>query len=257
MNNNPIGVLDSGVGGLSVLRELRAQLPAESLYYYGDGLNCPYGSKPLWKVEKYVDKGVRQLKKHSIKMLVVACNSGTAAAIDFLRNRYDFPIVGMEPAVKPAAIATRSGVIGVLATANTLAGELYRTTAARYADRVRIVPCVGTGFVELVEGDREGTPEALEAVRRVVEPLLERGADQLVLGCTHYPFLAADIRAVIASRAVDLVDPAPAIVRRVRSLLEEHDLVAQPGYTPLYRFFTAADDHYRKMLRRKSGFFDQ
>jgi len=261
MNNNPIGVLDSGVGGLSVLRELRAQLPDESLYYYGDGLNCPYGPKPAGEVIGYVDEGVRLLVGQNAKMVVVACNSGTAAAIGYLRAKYPFPIVGMEPAVKPAVLATRTGVVGVLATANTLRGELFRATSAKYADRAKILMVEGKGFVELVEADRENTPEALETVRRVVEPLIEAGADRIVLGCTHYPFLRGAIEKVIGGRAgigraVEIVDPTPAVVHRVRSLLEEHDMAAETGHKPEYKFFTAAKEgEYLKMLRRKSGFF--
>jgi len=201
MNNNPIGVLDSGVGGLSVLGELRAQLPGESLLYYGDGKNCPYGPKPVGEVIGYVAAGVQLLVERGIKMLVVACNAATATAIDFLRAKYDFPIVGMEPAVKPAVMGTKTGVVGVLATANTLQGELFRATSARYADRAKILSAVGEGFVELVEEDKEDSPEALEAVRAALIPLIEAGADHIVLGCTLYPFLRAAMEKVIAEWA--------------------------------------------------------
>ena len=254
MTDAPIGVLDSGLGGLSVLKELRRQLPGESFYYYGDGKNCPYGPKPVAEVIGYVDQGVQLLVGEGIKMLVVACNAATAAAIDFLREKYDFPIVGMEPAVKPAATTTRTGVIGVLATRNTLDGELYKATSARYADRARIIASVGEGFVEIVEGDREDTPEALEAVRRVVEPMIDAGADRIVLGCTHYPFLTGAIKKVIGGRDVELVDAAPAVVRRVKAILEEEALAASSGHRPEYRFFTVSDPVYLKLIERKSGF---
>jgi glutamate racemase len=158
----------------------------------------------------------------------------------------------MEPAVKPAAQTSRSGVVGVLATANTLSGKLFRDTAARWADRVEIIPAVGEGFVELVENDMEGTQEALEAVRRVVEPILAGGADRLVLGCTHYPLLAPEIRQVTGSRAVELIDPAPAVARRVASLLTERDMAASPEHEAVYDFFTAADERYLDMIRRKA-----
>jgi len=246
-------VFDSGMGGLSVLRELRAQLPGESFVYFGDGLNCPYGPKPVAEVVGYVEAGVSQLVERGIKMLVVACNAGTAAAIDLLRAKYDFPIVGMEPAVKPAVLATKTGVVGVLATANTLRGELFRATSARYADRAKILSAVGEGFVELVEADGEDSPQALEAVRRAVEPLIEAGADRIVLGCTHYPFLRPAMEKVIAGRDVELVDPAPAIARRVRALLEEHALAAGAGHEPKYEFLTAWDERYLAAIVRKSG----
>ena len=188
-NNAPIGVYDSGMGGLTVWREIRRMLPGESLVYLGDGANCPYGSRPRGEVQALADAAVARLVELGCKMVVVACNTATAAAIDFLREKYaDLPIVGMEPAVKPACLATRSGVVGVLATERSLDGDLFRRTAAKYGSGIEVLTYPGTGFVELVEGDREDTPEAEATVRAAVEPMLARGADQIVLGCTHYPF---------------------------------------------------------------------
>ena len=186
MNDNPIGVYDSGLGGLTVWRELRRALPRESLVYLGDGKNCPYGSRPAEESRTLADRAVATLLDAGCKLVVVACNTATAAAIDFLRAKYSStPIVGMEPAVKPACLNTRSGVVGVLATARRLEGDLFRRTAARYAEGVEVVAAVGEGFVELVEQDREQTPEAEACVRRAMEEMLRRGADQVVLGCTH------------------------------------------------------------------------
>ena len=197
-NNAPIGVFDSGLGGLTVWREVRRALPAESLVYLGDGKNCPYGSRPREEVRRLADEAVASLVAQGCKMVVVACNTATAAAIDFLREKYaPMPIVGMEPAVKPACLATRSGVVGVLATERSLDGELFRRTAARYGDGVDLVTAPGRGFVELVENDLEATPEAEATVRAAVAEMLEHGADQIVLGCTHYPMLAAAIRKVV------------------------------------------------------------
>ena len=160
-NNAPIGVFDSGLGGLTVWREVRRALPAESLVYLGDGKNCPYGSRPRPQVERLADEAVASLVAEGCKLVVVACNTATAAAIDFLREKYaPMPIVGMEPAVKPACLATRSGVVGVLATERSLDGELFRRTAARYGDGVDLVTAPGRGFVELVENDLEATPQA-------------------------------------------------------------------------------------------------
>ena len=192
-DNRPIGIYDSGLGGLTVWREVRRALPGESLAYLGDGANCPYGSRPREEVQALADAAVARLVELDCKMVVVACNTATAAAIGFLREKYaGMPIVGMEPAVKPACLATRSGVVGVLATERSLDGELFRRTAARYGSGIEVLTYPGTGFVELVEGDREDTPEAEAAVRAAVEPMLARGADQIVLGCTHYPFLTTD-----------------------------------------------------------------
>ncbi len=252
MNDAPIAVFDSGLGGLSVWRELRRKLPRESLCYFGDGKHCPYGPKPREEVIGYVDEAVRMLLGRGAKMVVVACNAATAAAIDYLRAHYEVPFVGMEPAVKPAALSSESGVIGVLATAGTLKGRLYRETAARYAGRVKILEAVGEGFVELVEAHREESPEAVDTVRRVVEPMLEAGADRIVLGCTHYPFLTGALRRVIGDRRVTLVDPAPAVERRVAQLLEERGLAAGESHVPEYGFFTASDEAYRLGIVSKS-----
>ena len=214
MDNRPVGVYDSGLGGLTVWREIRRQLPEESLVYLGDGKNCPYGARPADEICRLADEAVGRLVGAGCKMVVVACNTATAAAIDFLRRKYrQMPIVGMEPAVKPACLNTRSGVVGVLATARSLDGDLFRRTAARYGENIRVLTAVGEGFVELVEEDREQSPEAEEAVRRVLEPMIREGADQIVLGCTHYPFLLPVFRQVIGERGLAVVDPSPAVGR--------------------------------------------
>jgi len=251
MNNAPIGVLDSGLGGLSVWRVMRRMLPRESLLYFGDGKHCPYGPKPKEDVIGYVDEIVRFLLDRSVKLIVLACNAATAAAIETLRERYDLPFVGMEPAVKPAALTTKSGVIGILATEQTFQGELYRRTAAQYAEQVKIIEAVGEGFVELVETHRERSAEAVDAVKRVIEPMVAAGADRIVLGCTHYPFLAEAIRQV-AGEDVTLIDPAPAVVRRVSILLTEHGATAAEDHKPDDDFFTNADARYRTGIVAKS-----
>ena len=173
--------------------------------------------------------------------------------IDFLRRKYrQMPIVGMEPAVKPACLNTRSGVVGVLATARSLDGDLFRRTAARYGENIRVLTAVGEGFVELVEEDREQSPEAVETVRRVLEPMIREGADQIVLGCTHYPFLLPVFRQVIGERGVAVVDPSPAVGRRVGQLLDQYDLRAEKGATANYGFLTFADEAYRSRLECKA-----
>lgn len=252
MNNLPIAVFDSGLGGLSVWRVLRRELPNESLIYFGDGKNCPYGDKPYEEVVGYVDEAVQFLMRRGVKMLVVACNAATAVAIAHLRATYPIPIVGMEPAVKPAALASQSGVIGILATAATLNGGLFRHTASQYSDKVKIVSAVGEGFVELVESDGECSTQAIEIVEKAMRPMLNEGADQIVLGCTHYPFLRQAMEKVIGDKTVTIVDPAPAVERRVKQLLEQFDLAAEPENVPSYEFYTADNDDYLQRLITKS-----
>ncbi len=238
---------------MSVWRELHAKLPNESLTYLADGANCPYGGRPKEEIRRFADEAVGALIADGAKMVVVACNTATAAAIDFLREKYaNIPIVGMEPAVKPAAMATRTGVVGVLATAGSLGGDLFLRTSARYADRARFIAAVGEGFVEIVEQSREATPEAVEAVRRVVEPLLAEGADQIVLGCTHYPFLREVIEQVIGEREVAVIDPAPAVARRVEQLLDQFNLRAAENNKAQYTFQTFASDDYLNRLKNKA-----
>ncbi len=252
-DNRPIGIYDSGLGGLTVWREVRRALPRESLLYLGDGKNCPYGSRTKEEIRLLADAAVGRLVEKGCKMVVVACNTATAAAIDFLRDKYhEIPIVGMEPAVKPACLNTRTGVVGVLATERSLDGDLFCRTAARYGKGIEVIAVPGRGFVELVESDREQTPEAEECVRRAMREMLDRGADQIVLGCTHYPFLMEALRKVSAGSGARIIDPSPAVARRVVSLLKSADAFADKAQKPFYEFDTFADEAYRQRLRKKA-----
>lgn len=253
MNNSAIGVFDSGMGGLSVWRELRRQLPGESLIYYGDGKNCPYGNRSAEEILTFVEEAVEALLARGAKMIVVACNTATAVAIDTLRSRYPIPFVGMEPAVKPAALTSQSGVIGVLATKASFGGALYLANEARYGSQVQIIRAVGEGFVELVERGEERSSEALQTVRAVVEPMIEAGADRIVLGCTHYPFLTDTIAEVVGDRAVEIIDPAPAVARRAAWLLDQNNLRAESGSVARYDFLSAAGEEYEAVLAARAN----
>lgn len=253
MNNNPIGVYDSGFGGLSVWRELHRALPRESLIYLGDGKNCPYGSRPAAEIRTLAERAVRELVERGCKMVVVACNTATAAAIEHLRSTFtELPIVGLEPAVKPACAMTRTKVVGVVATERSLQGEKFLSTLARYGEGVEVVKAVGRGFVEAVEQDREDEPATEAMVRGVLEPIIARGADVIVLGCTHYPFLKDAIRRVVGDRAVEVIDSGEAVEKRVESLLDRYDLRAATDNEPRLEFVTFADEEYRLRLQRKA-----
>lgn len=254
MNNAPIGVYDSGFGGLSVWRELRRLLPHESLLYLGDGKNCPYGGRSRAEIEGFAIEAVERLVEEGVKMVVVGCNTATTAAVETLRRRWpDMPIVGLEPAVKPACLTTQSRKIAVLATAHSLSSDMFLDTAARWASDVEVVKVVGEGFVELVENDMEHTEEAERLVRRAVEPLLGRGVDKLVLGCTHYPFLRPLIERVVAGSGIEVIDSGAAVARRVEWLLDRYDIAASNDNTPAMRFITFADEAYRKRLEQKAN----
>lgn len=219
-----LGIFDSGAGGLSVYRELVKLLPQERYIYFSDNAHCPYGEKDAAYIQDRARAITEILLSLGADLIVVACNTATAAAIQVLRTEYpDVPFIGMEPAVKPAALGTKSGVIGVLATAGTLKGSKYLKTRGRFEDDVRIVEHVGEGFVELVEKGILDGPEAEAVVRTSVQPLLDAGADTLVLGCTHYPFLRSLIEK-IAGPSVQVIDPAPAVARQTLRILEERGI---------------------------------
>ena len=219
-----IGVFDSGSGGMSVYRELVKLLPEARFVYYADNAHCPYGEKSAAYIRRRARAITRTLLEKGCGIIVVACNTATAAAIRHLRETFpDVPFIGMEPAVKPAALGTKTGVIGVLATAGTLKGSKYLTTKGKYEDDVRIEEHVGEGFVELVEAGDFDSPHAEAVVRRSVEPLLDAGADTIVLGCTHYPFLAGMVRKV-AGPDVRVIDPAPAVARQTLAVMQEHGI---------------------------------
>ena len=215
-----IGVFDSGSGGLSVLREIRKILPEEHFIYFSDNAYCPYGEKSAEFVTGRSRAVTDLLLSRGASAIVLACNTATAAAISTLRSEYDIPFVGMEPAVKPAASGTRSGVVGVLATAGTLKAPKYLNTKEQYAEAVQIEERVGKGCVELVENLDLDSPHAEAIVRESLQPLLDAGADTIVLGCTHYPFLLPVMRR-IAPPDVRFIDPAPAVARRLLDVLNK------------------------------------
>ena len=216
-----IGIFDSGSGGLSVYRELVKLLPDEHYVFFADNANCPYGEKPASFIRERGRAITDILLALGADLIVVACNTATAAAISTLREEYPaVPFIGMEPAVKPAALGTKSGVIGVLATAGTLKGSKYLNTRGQYEDNVKIVEHVGQGFVELVERGVLDGPEAENTVKASLKPLLDAGADRIVLGCTHYPFLKPVIER-LSGPGVQVIDPAPAVARQTLRILQD------------------------------------
>ncbi len=227
-----IGIFDSGTGGLSVFREIRKLLPEESYIYYSDNAHCPYGEKS----REYIIGRARFitgfLLEKGADIIIVACNTATAAAIATLRKEYpEVPFIGMEPAIKPAVRKTVSGVVGVLATAGTLKADKYLNTREKWAEGVRIEEHIGQGFVELVESGKTHGPEADEVVRESLKPLLDKDADVIVLGCTHYPFLSETIAKVAEElhpeRNLTILDPAPAVARHLLEIMKQEGLL--PG----------------------------
>jgi glutamate racemase len=219
--DSPIGVFDSGIGGLSILGELYRQLPAENYIYLADQAHVPYGSRSLEQVRDFSEAITRHLLQSGARLVVVACNTASAAALHHLRRVFpQVPFVGMEPAVKPAAETTRSGVVGVLATPATFQGELYASVVERFANGVILVQDTCPGLVGEIEAGRTNGVQARHILQKALLPMLEAGIDTIVLGCTHYPFVS-DLIADIAGPGVRVIDPAPAIARQVRRVLAE------------------------------------
>ncbi|MBQ8021102.1 MAG: glutamate racemase [Bacteroidales bacterium] len=221
-----IGLFDSGTGGLSVLREIVKLLPDEKYVFFADNAHCPYGEKSPEFIRERCRVITRTLLAEGADIIVAACNTATAAAIRTLREEFPVRFIGMEPAVKPAALGTRSGVIGVLATAGTLKGSKYLATKGNFEDNCTIVEHVGRGFVELVERGVLTGPEAEATVRESLEPLLEAGADTVVLGCTHYPFLLETLQKV-AGPGIRFIDPAPAVARHLIYVMVQERLLSE------------------------------
>jgi glutamate racemase len=234
-----IGVFDSGVGGLSVLRHIRAQLPRHALLYVADSGHVPYGDKTPDYIRARALALTQFLVGQGAATVVIACNTATAAAATYLRERFTIPIIGMEPAVKPAVNATRSGVVGVLATVGTLESARFAALLEQYAGDVEIVMQACPGLVEQVEAGELDSAKTRELVARYTQPLLARGADTLVLGCTHYPFLKPVIAAAVGPD-VRLIDTGEAVARQVVRRLPD-EVVPALGAAPAERFWSTGD----------------
>ena len=230
-----IGIFDSGVGGLSVFREIRKVLPEEKYVYFSDSAHCPYGEKSKEYIIERARSITRFLLDKGADIIVIACNTATAAAIAELRKEFPIRFIGMEPAVKPAVMSTKTGTVGVLATAGTLKADKYLNTREKWAEGVRIAEHVGQGFVELVEKGCTSGNEAEDIVRASLKPLLDEGADRIVLGCTHYPFLSDTIAKVaselVPERTVEIIDPAPAVARHLYETMEMEGLIRKDGFS--------------------------
>lgn len=240
-SNFPIGIFDSGVGGLSVLRAVRRELPHEDILFLGDQAHVPYGPRTKEQIRDFSRAITRFLLAQGAKMIVVACNTASAAALHDLRREFpEVPFVGMEPAVKPAAETTHTGKVGVLATPTTFAGELYASVVERFAGGVTLYQDTCPGLVEQIENGNLDGPETREILEKALAPMLAGGIDTVVMGCTHYPFVIPMIEAITGS-GVRIIDPAPAIARQVRRLLEVRDLVNSTQKTGLVQYCTTGD----------------
>lgn len=239
MSSRAVGFFDSGLGGLCILEAFKRVCPSESTVYVADSANCPYGNRSAEEIIALSDANAKKLLDAGCKMIVVACNTASAAALEFLRSKYSgVPFVGIEPAIKPAAMESKTGVVGVLATAGTFGGRLYNETKTKFAKNVTVIATVADEFVDLVERGETSGEEAERIVRRKIEPLIAAGCDKIVLGCTHFPHLGPLIEKVAAGRA-EIVEPSRAVALRAKSVLEERGLANRGSTEPKHIFISS------------------
>lgn len=252
--SKPIGVYDSGVGGLSVLRALHAALPHEDFIYFGDQAHVPYGSRSLEELRELADGVTRYFLSRGARLMVIACNTASAAALKNLRGSYpSLPFVGMEPAVKPAAEQTTTGAVGVLATPSTLHGELYASVVERFAQGVEILTATCPGLVAEIEKGHLDTPKTRHILTEAIAPMLAKGVDTLVMGCTHFPFVIPLIQ-LIAGPGVRVIDPAPAVARQAARVLEQQGLLGEADHPGTTRYYTSGDPaNMERLLPRLIG----
>ncbi len=235
-----IGIFDSGVGGLSVWKEVDSLLPQEHIIYIADQAHIPYGPRPLSEVRSFAEGIVRFMEEVGVKLVVVACNTASAAALKHLRATFHMPIVGMEPAVKPAALSTRTGKVGVIATPATFRGEPYARLLARYGQGVEVISRACPGLVQIVERGEQHSPATIGRLHDCLDDMVAKGMDQIVLGCTHYPFLRRTIEEVVGE-GVRVIDPAPAVAAQTRRVLEREGLMREESNPGSRLFFTTGD----------------
>ncbi len=232
-SSDPIGIFDSGLGGLSICKEIMQLMPDESIVYLADSKNAPYGEKPKQEIINLSIKNVELLLEKGCKIIVVACNTATTNAISELRLMFDVPIIGIEPATKPAALQSKSGKIGVLATEGTLKSELFLSTSEQFRDSLEIIEVKGIGLVRLIEsGKIENTEELL---KDYLLPLVNEGVDKIVLGCTHYPFLIPIIKSIVPP-TVSIIDSGAAVAKQTQLVLEQKAIfnIARKNYSALF-----------------------
>lgn len=228
MNKKPIGIFDSGVGGLSIWSEITALLPNEDTIYLADSKNSPYGNRPKEEILRLSIKNTERLLSEGCKIVVVACNTATTNAIDYLRANYDVPFIGIEPAIKPAALNSANKKVGVLATKGTLASDLFHHTAQNHASGITIIEQEGTGLVELVEEGKASSQDTKIHLKKLLQPMMEAKIDHLVLGCTHYPFLRPLLEEILPPE-VRILDCGEAVARQTKKVLEGYNLLNPAG----------------------------
>jgi len=235
--SQPIGVFDSGIGGTSIFKEVHALLPHENIVYLADSKNAPYGHKTKEEIIQLCIKNTELLLELNCKLIVVACNTATTNAIDYLRTRYKTPFIGIEPAIKPAALNSKSKAIGILATKGTLSSELFYKTSGLFAKDIEVIEVIGTGLVEAIEAGLESAESTKQLLQKLIQPMLAKNIDYLVLGCSHYPYLIPILKELLPKNIV-IIDSGEAVARQTKWILNSLELLNKEQKKASINFYT-------------------
>ena len=236
-SNLPIGIFDSGVGGTSIWKEIEGLLPYENTIYLADSSNAPYGNRSVDEIISLGVKNTELLLEMNCKIIVVACNTATTNAISFLRKNYAVPFIGIEPAIKPAALMTNSNSIGILATRGTLNSQLFSTTSKEHTKGINITEVIGEGLVNLIEQGKIDSKEMTDLLKKYLKPMLDKEIDHLVLGCSHYPYLIPKLKELLPER-VQIIDSGEAVARQTKNILDQNHLLRTEKSSPYHRFYS-------------------
>ena len=252
MKGSPVGIFDSGVGGTSIWKEIYQLMPNENTIYLADSKNAPYGEKSEKEILQLSIKNTEVLLEKGCKIIVVACNTATTNAIDFLRANFKVPFIGIEPAIKPAALQSRSKTVGVLATKGTLTSKLFHSTSENHARGITIIEREGTGLVPLIEQGKTSSEEVEVLLRQYLSPMLDQGIDYLVLGCTHYPYLIPVLKKFLPD-TVQIIDSGEAVARQTKAILQKSDMLNTSYFSGKHQFYTNGDMQIMKSFLKDVG----
>ncbi|PRX57791.1 glutamate racemase [Flagellimonas meridianipacifica] len=238
--HRPIGIFDSGIGGTSIWKEIRKKLPFEDTIYLADSKNAPYGTRSEVEILELSKKNTELLLAKDCKLIVVACNTATTNAISYLRKNYSVPFIGIEPAIKPAALQTKTKKVGVLATKGTLSSSLFHSTSRLHAEGIEVIEQEGKGLVELIEEGKENTGETEALLQSYLEPMILAQVDCLVLGCTHYPYLMPLLKKILPEH-VQIIDSGEAVARQTKAILEQENLLTTSTKKGEFKFYSNAE----------------
>jgi len=237
MSNKPIGIFDSGIGGTSIFKEINALLPNENIIYLADSKNAPYGNKSAEDILQLSIKNTEYLLKKNCKIIVVACNTATTNAIDYLRENYNIPFIGIEPAIKPAALNTQTKVVGILATKGTLSSQLFYKTSSLHTNGIKVIEQIGEGIVPLIETGKLESEEMQALLETYLKPMLDQNIDYLVLGCTHYPYLIPMLVKMLPNH-IKIIDSGRAVAKQTQAILNSNNLLNSEVRKPEVNLYT-------------------